>query len=106
MICAMINSRMLSALRVVLLAGIFTTTAAAQTVAPVKSVAPAKLPGKGLKQFDFFYAGEAKSRNMYIIRNGQVTWSYIDTIGKGEISDAHEKRKCSVCTPVWRYFDQ
>jgi hypothetical protein len=44
--------------------------------------------GQGLKQFDFFYAGEAKSRNMYIVKKGKITWSYIDTLGKGEISDA------------------
>lgn len=46
------------------------------------------LSGKGLKQHDFFYAGEAKNRNMYIVRNGKIKWSYIDTVGKGEISDA------------------
>lgn len=62
--------------------------AIAQTVTADKPAAPANLPGKGLKQFDFFYAGEAKSRNMYIIRDGQIAWSYIDTVGKGEISDA------------------
>src|SRR5665213_2753727 len=53
-----------------------------------KPIAPAILPGKGAAQFDFFYAGEAKSRNMYIVRKGKITWSYIDTAGKGEISDA------------------
>ncbi|NRF37213.1 hypothetical protein [Pedobacter foliorum] len=51
-------------------------------------LAPKKLPGKGLGQFDFFYAGEAKDRNMYIVRDGKITWSYIDTVGRGEISDA------------------
>ncbi|QHT71820.1 hypothetical protein GXP67_36735 [Rhodocytophaga rosea] len=66
----------------------FSTQSTAQTVSADKSLAPAVLPGKGLNQFDFFYAGEAKWRNMYIIRNGQITWSYIDTVGKGEISDA------------------
>lgn len=50
--------------------------------------APQKLPGKGLKQYDFFYAGEGKSRNMYIIRKGRIAWAYTDTAGKGEISDA------------------
>lgn len=50
--------------------------------------APEILPGKGLKQFDFFYAGEGKSRNMFIVRDGKISWSYIDTTGKGEISDA------------------
>ncbi len=53
-----------------------------------KPLAPEVLPGKGLKQFDFFYAGEAKTRNMYIVRNGKIAWSYIDTTGRGEISDA------------------
>lgn len=62
--------------------------ALAQTATADKPAAPDILPGKGLKQFDFFYAGEAKSRNMYIIRKGQIAWSYIDTVGKGEISDA------------------
>lgn len=53
-----------------------------------KQAAPKVLPGNGLKHFDFFYAGEGKSRNMYIVQNGKITWSYIDTTGKGEISDA------------------
>lgn len=83
-----VNSWILSTLILVLLTGAFCITAIAQTGEPKKAVAPLNLPGKGLKQFDFFYAGEAKSRNMYIVRDGQVTWSYIDTIGKGEISDA------------------
>jgi outer membrane protein assembly factor BamB len=62
--------------------------AAAQQAAVSKPVAPAVLPGKGPAEFDFFYAGEAKHRNMYIVRNGKITWSYIDTTGRGEISDA------------------
>ncbi|MBC7888252.1 MAG: hypothetical protein H7Z13_10195 [Ferruginibacter sp.] len=53
-----------------------------------QSPAPDILPGKGLAEFDFFYAGEAKDRNMYIVRKGRIVWSYIDTVGKGEISDA------------------
>jgi len=61
---------------------------AQQTGAANTPFAPAKLPGKGLKQFDFFYAGEGKSRNMYIIKKGSIAWQYIDTAGKGEISDA------------------
>ncbi len=52
------------------------------------ATAPAILPGNGLKQYDFFYAGEQKNRNMYIVRDGRVAWSYIDTAGRGEISDA------------------
>ncbi|MEO7211799.1 hypothetical protein [Mucilaginibacter sp.] len=53
-----------------------------------KVVAPKVLPGRGAAQFDFFYAGEGKARNMYIVRKGKIAWSYIDTTGKGEISDA------------------
>jgi len=53
-----------------------------------KQAAPQVLPGKGIKQYDFFYAGEDKSRKMYIVHKGKVVWSYIDTTGNGEISDA------------------
>jgi hypothetical protein len=53
-----------------------------------KPLAPTVLPGNGLLQYDFFYAGEGKVQNMYIIRNGISTWSFQDTLGKGEISDA------------------
>ena len=49
--------------------------------------APAQLPGKGLAQHDFFYAGEAKVERMFIVRKGAVVWSYTHN-GKGEISDA------------------
>lgn len=45
-------------------------------------------PGNGLAQHDFFYAGEAKTRDMYIVRGGKVVWAYNDSTGKGEISDA------------------
>jgi hypothetical protein len=51
-------------------------------------LAPAVLPGKGLAQYDFFYAGEGKTQNMYIVRKGQIVWEYKDTATKGEISDA------------------
>ncbi len=61
--------------------------AGAQT-AVTEKLAPDVLPGDGIKKFDFFYAGEAKARNMYIVRKGKIVWSYIDTVGKGEISDA------------------
>jgi hypothetical protein len=53
-----------------------------------KPIVPAVLPGKGLAQHDFFYAGEARTRDMYIVRAGQVAWSYNDATGRGEISDA------------------
>jgi outer membrane protein assembly factor BamB len=46
------------------------------------------LPGKGLAQHDFLYAGESKNRRVFIVRKGEVVWSYDDPAGKGEISDA------------------
>jgi hypothetical protein len=49
--------------------------------------APAALPGKGLAEHDFFYAGEAKDERMFIVKKGQVVWSYTHP-GRGEISDA------------------
>src|ERR1700690_2656909 len=54
----------------------------------VKPVVPAVLPGKGLAQHDFFYAGEARTRDMYVVRAGQVAWAYNNPTGRGEISDA------------------
>ena len=71
-----------------------TTTApsTAPTSAPTwpanKPAAPTTLPGSGLSQHDFFYAGEASSRDMYIIRHGAIAWEYHDAKGHGEISDA------------------
>jgi hypothetical protein len=56
--------------------------------AETQSAAPAVLPGNGLAQHDFFYAGEARTRDMYIVRKGRIAWDYHDTTGKGEISDA------------------
>ncbi|MDR3653387.1 MAG: hypothetical protein P4L34_10525 [Paludibacter sp.] len=52
-----------------------------------KPFAPAALPGNALSHFDFFYAGEAKQENMYIVRNGKIVWSYTHPTS-GEISDA------------------
>ena len=49
--------------------------------------APAVLPGRGLAQHDFFYAGEAKAERMSIVRGGKIVWSYTHP-GQGEISDA------------------
>jgi hypothetical protein len=48
---------------------------------------PEVLPGNGLAQHDFFYAGEAKQERMFIVRNGAIAWSYTHP-GRGEISDA------------------
>jgi hypothetical protein len=58
-----------------------------QCLAQSPPQAPAELPGNGLAQHDFFYAGEAKEERMYIVRGGQIVWSYTHP-GKGEISDA------------------
>ncbi|HTI71860.1 MAG TPA: PQQ-binding-like beta-propeller repeat protein [Candidatus Limnocylindria bacterium] len=46
------------------------------------------LPGKGLAQHDFLYAGESKNRRAFIVKHGEVVWSYDDPASKGEISDA------------------
>jgi hypothetical protein len=51
------------------------------------TTAPAVLPGKGLAQHDFFYAGEGQQEQMFIVRDGKIVWSYTHP-GKGEISDA------------------
>jgi outer membrane protein assembly factor BamB len=52
------------------------------------ALAPAQLPGKGLAQHDFLYAGESHDRRIFIVRQGKIVWSYDDPAGKGEISDA------------------
>jgi outer membrane protein assembly factor BamB len=49
---------------------------------------PEKLPGKGLAQHDFMYAGESHQRRIFVVRQGKIVWSYDDPAGKGEISDA------------------
>jgi outer membrane protein assembly factor BamB len=51
-------------------------------------VAPPALPGNGLAQHDFLYAGESKNRRAFVIKGGRVVWSYDDPAGRGEISDA------------------
>ena len=59
--------------------------------APTPTPAPstsATLPGKGLAQHDFLYAGESKSRRIFLVRHGEIAWTYNDPDGKGEISDA------------------
>ena len=50
-------------------------------------LAPARLPGHGLKQHDFFYAGEGKQERLFIVRGGKLAQSYLYN-GRGEISDA------------------
>lgn len=48
---------------------------------------PATLPGNGLAQHDFLYAGEGRQEQMFIVRNGKIAWSYTHP-AKGEISEA------------------
>ncbi len=54
---------------------------------PLVPVAPAILPGQGLAEHDFFYAGEAKQEWMFLVRAGKIVWSY-EHPATGEISDA------------------
>ena len=64
------------------------TASAQDSKSPGKPNFPDALPGRGLAQHDFLYAGEAKTRDIYIVRGGQVVWEYHDPAGRGEISDA------------------
>ncbi|MGC3961084.1 MAG: DUF362 domain-containing protein [Verrucomicrobiota bacterium] len=63
------------------------SVAASATKPTAKPAAPAVLPGQGLAQYDFFYAGEGKEEKMFIVRDGKIAWAYTHD-GKGEISDA------------------
>jgi outer membrane protein assembly factor BamB len=67
------------------LSGILRFGAKGQNV--VTPSAPTTLPGNGLAQHDFFYAGEG-NKNMSIIKKGRIVWSFTDTTSRGEISDA------------------
>ena len=53
-----------------------------------QTLSPSQLPGKGLAQHDFLYAGESHNRKIFIVRQGKIVWSYDDPAGRGEISDA------------------
>jgi hypothetical protein len=69
--------------------GVFATAASAQELKPAgKPNFPESLPGRGLAQHDFLYAGEAKTRDIYLVRGGKVVWEFHDPAGRGEISDA------------------
>ena len=46
------------------------------------------LPGRGLAQHDFLYAGKSGKRQVFIVKNGKIAWFYEDAAGKGEVSDA------------------
>jgi len=63
------------------------TNSFAATKAAATPPFPAVLPGKGLAQYDFFYAGEAKDERMLIVRDGKIVWDYTHP-SQGEISDA------------------
>jgi hypothetical protein len=71
------------ALAIIALCGTLQAQAPATTPA-----SPAQLPGNGLAQHDFLYAGESHDRKIFIVRQGKIVWSYDDPAGKGEISDA------------------
>ncbi|MBB5060433.1 outer membrane protein assembly factor BamB [Granulicella aggregans] len=58
----------------------------AQTQGGARTSSP--LPGKGLAEHDFLYAGESHERRIFLVRQGKVVWSYDDPTGKGEVSDA------------------
>jgi len=68
-------------------AAVSTNAPAAVAATNAPPAAPAVLPGKGLAQYDFFYAGEAKDERMFIVRDGKIVWSYTHP-ASGEISDA------------------
>jgi hypothetical protein len=86
------KKRTLHLITLILSAGVVCTIAPApgQEAKPAAAAPafPRVLPGKGLAQHDFFYAGEAKSQDMYIVRKGKIVWEFHDPAGKGEISDA------------------
>jgi hypothetical protein len=90
-LCILIlNKSLMKVFVCVSILSVIALTALSQTAVPVqqKKLAPETVPGKGLDQYDFFFAGEAKTQNMYIVRKGQIVWQYHDTVTKGEISDA------------------
>lgn len=51
-------------------------------------MAPVDLPGKGLAQHPFFYAGEDKVQSMFLVKDGKIAWSHTMPNSRGEISDA------------------
>jgi hypothetical protein len=71
-----------------LLACLFSATCVASAQTASQSALQPQLPGKGLAQHDFMYAGESQDRKISIVRQGKVVWTYYDPAGKGEISDA------------------
>jgi outer membrane protein assembly factor BamB len=60
----------------------------AQTPNTSVPAVPTHLPGRGLAQHDFMVTGESHDRRIFVIRHGEIVWTYDDPTGKGEISDA------------------
>lgn len=52
------------------------------------SIAAQETLKSDLSRHDFFYAGQSKKMRMFIVKGGEVTWSYYNREQKGEISDA------------------
>ena len=75
-------------LALTLIAAFALSLAVGQSQSNASATDPAALPGNSLAQHDFFYAGESKTRDMYIVRGGKVAWAYHNSSGRGEISDA------------------
>ncbi len=67
---------------------IMACNAIAQTANNSPPGVPVHDPGKGLSQHDFMCTGESHDRRMFIVRHGEIVWTYDDPAGKGEISDA------------------
>jgi hypothetical protein len=93
--CMMLWMKRITPVVAIAAAGIFADPVNAQdksATPPVTTdnvrLAPAVLPGNGLAQHDFLYAGEGKDQRMYIVRKGTIVWSYANPGAKGEISDA------------------
>ena len=48
-----------------------------------------------IARHNFFYAGQSKQRRMFIVKDGQIIWSYQDQLGRGEIYyPAHRTDTC------------
>ncbi|MES2440702.1 MAG: hypothetical protein V4584_16670 [Verrucomicrobiota bacterium] len=45
-------------------------------------------PSPALAGHDFFYAGENKVHDMFLVKKGEIVWSYHNHESRGEISDA------------------
>ncbi len=57
-------------------------------LAALSSTVASAEPSVSLARHDFFYAGEAKTQDLYIVRKGEIVWSHHNPGSRGEISDA------------------